>query len=255
MASILYVPVVFVAFSMYLYWLSVNVPTLNENDVLNQTRVTFPSSLDELKQLSSLLLEYRTKHFTYVLILFSSAYIFKQTFAIPGSVFLNLLAGALFGQWFGFVLACILSAVGATFCFLLSKFFGKEYIVKYFPDYLTVIQKKIEENLDSLFFFLLFIRAFPMTPNWFVNMACPICNVPIHLFFLSVLVGLMPYNFICTQAGCILSQINTLDNIFSSWTLVKIFAIANIALIPGVLIKNHHEKREKMKQLQTLKED
>jgi hypothetical protein len=31
------------------------------------------------------------EHGTYVLILFSSAYLFKQTFAVPGSVFLNVL--------------------------------------------------------------------------------------------------------------------------------------------------------------------
>ena len=33
----------------------------------------------------------------YVVVLFVSAYLFKQTFAIPGSVFLNALAGAVFG--------------------------------------------------------------------------------------------------------------------------------------------------------------
>ena len=34
---------------------------------------------------------------SYVVVLFVSAYLFKQTFAIPGSVFLNALAGAVFG--------------------------------------------------------------------------------------------------------------------------------------------------------------
>ena len=28
-----------------------------------------------------------------------------------------------------------------------------------------------------------------MSPNWFLNMASPILNVPVHLFFMSVLVG------------------------------------------------------------------
>ena len=48
---------------------------------------------------------------------------------------------------------------------------------------------QVEENRDSLFFFLLFLRFFPMTPNWFLNMASPIVNVPMHLFFLSVFIG------------------------------------------------------------------
>ena len=32
-----------------------------------------------------------------------------------------------------------------------------------------------------------------MSPNWFLNMASPILNVPIHLFFPSVLIG----KFVC----------------------------------------------------------
>ena len=64
--------------------------------------------------------------FTYVLVLFTSAYLFKQTFAIPGSVFLNLLAGALFGLGLGFPMTCFLTACGATFCYSLAKFAGRQ---------------------------------------------------------------------------------------------------------------------------------
>ena len=46
---------------------------------------------------------------TLVLLLFSLAYLFKQTFAIPGSVFLNLLAGAIFGLPVGFCLTSTLT--------------------------------------------------------------------------------------------------------------------------------------------------
>ena len=53
----------------------------------------FPSSLDDLHLLSSMLQEYKTEASFYVFLLFSSAYLFKQTFAVPGSVFMNVLAG------------------------------------------------------------------------------------------------------------------------------------------------------------------
>ena len=51
---------------------------------------------------------------------------FCQTFAIPGSMLLNLLAGALFGWKIGFALTCVLTATGATFCYLLAKFLGRD---------------------------------------------------------------------------------------------------------------------------------
>ena len=55
----------------------------------------------------------------------------------------NLLAGALFGTWIGFPLACTLTAFGATNCYLMSKYFGMDYILKYFPNRIKPVQQKV----------------------------------------------------------------------------------------------------------------
>lgn len=52
------------------------------------TRLKFPSDLEELRELAGLLQFYKTEHTGYVLLLFCSAYLYKQSFAIPGSSFL-----------------------------------------------------------------------------------------------------------------------------------------------------------------------
>lgn len=57
-----------------------------------------------------------------------------------------------------------------------------------------------------------------------------------------LLAGLLPYNFICVQTGSILSQITSLDIIFSWTTLFKMLAIAVVALIPGTIIKKFSQK-------------
>ncbi|XP_007642945.1 transmembrane protein 41A isoform X1 [Cricetulus griseus] len=149
----------------------------------------FPSDLAELRELSEVLREYRKEHQAYVFLLFCSAYLYKQGFAIPGSSFLNVLAGALFGPWLGLLLCCVLTSVGATCCYLLSSVFGKQLVISYFPDKVALLQRKVEENRSSLFFFLLFLRLFPMTPNWFLNLSAPILNIPIVQFFFSVLIA------------------------------------------------------------------
>uniref|UniRef100_A0A672UJL5 Transmembrane protein 41A n=1 Tax=Strigops habroptila TaxID=2489341 RepID=A0A672UJL5_STRHB len=269
----------------------------------------FPSDLEELRELAEALRDYERQHWGAALALFCAAYLYKQSFAIPGSSLLvrerggglagrelvrtplrgplppaelgagpvpcwvrrqgcraegsgcegtrvcpaglsvgvvlrqNVLAGALFGPWTGLVLCSALTSVGATFCYLLSRAFGKQFIVYYFPDKVALLQGKVEENRSSLFFFLLFLRLFPMTPNWFLNLSAPILNIPVSQFFFSVLIGLTPYNFICVQTGAILSQITSLDAIFSWDTLLKLLAMAVAALIPGTLIKKYSKKR------------
>ncbi|NWU97393.1 TM41A protein, partial [Upupa epops] len=158
----------------------------------------------------------------------------------------NVLAGALFGPWTGLVLCSALTSVGATLCYLLSDAFGKQLVVHYFPDKVALLQRKVEENRSCLFFFLLFLRLFPMTPNWFLNLSAPILNIPMSQFFFSVLIGLTPYNFICVQTGAILSQITSLDAIFSWDTLLKLLAMALVALIPGTVIKKYSQEHLKL---------
>lgn len=210
------------------------------------SRLKFPSDLEELRELAELLQFYKTEHTGYVLLLFSSAYLYKQSFAIPGSSFLNILAGAIFGPYEGLLLACVLTTVGSTMCYLLSQAFGKHYIVNLFPDKVSMLQRKVEDNQDCLFFFLLFLRFFPMTPNWFLNMSAPIANIPITFFFGSVFIGLLPYNFICVQTGVMLSEVSSLDDLFSWERLLQLLAIACMALLPGALIRRFSQKRLKL---------
>ncbi|XP_052401033.1 transmembrane protein 41A-B [Carassius gibelio] len=252
------------AASFYLYLLSASLPpgpraarlhdaqpehTADEPPE-EELRLKFPSDLDELRDLAELLQFYKTEHTGYVFILFCSAYLYKQSFAIPGSSFLNMLAGALFGPWHGLLIACTLTTVGSTNCYLLSRTFGKRHIVRLFPEKVAMLQRMVEENRSSLFFFLLFLRFFPMTPNWFLNVTSPILNIPITIFFFSILIGLIPYNFICVRTGAILSEIHSLDDIFSWRTLFQLLLIACVALLPGALIRHYSQAHLKLDGLE-----
>ena len=57
-----------------------------------------------------------------------------------------MLAGAIFGPWEGLVLACLLTTVGSTFCFLLSSVFGKQHVVHFFPDKVALLQRKVSSS-------------------------------------------------------------------------------------------------------------
>ncbi|KAM4590783.1 transmembrane protein 41A-B-like [Odontesthes bonariensis] len=243
------------AASVYLYLLSTHLPpgpkrlqaaSGGEAEEDQGYSLKFPSDLDSLRELAEMLKFYKRENHGYVLLLFCSAYLYKQSFAIPGSSFLNMLAGAIFGPWEGLVLACLLATSGSTICFLLSSVFGKQYVVHFFPEKVALLQRKVEENRSSLFFFLLFLRFFPMTPNWFLNITCPVLNIPISIFFFSVLIGLIPYNFICVRTGAILSQISSLDDIFSWGTLAQLLAIALVALLPGAMITRYSKAHLKV---------
>ncbi|XP_003745387.1 transmembrane protein 41A-B [Galendromus occidentalis] len=247
------VPIFLSAATAWLYFLSKNAPDLRDSAANSTISLKFPSSFEELHGIAALLQHYYASNANYVYLLFCSAYLYKQTFAIPGSVFLNLLAGALFGVFPGFLLACFLTACGATCCYLLSRMCGRHVIrtyIKFLASKLTILEKKVDDNRDDLIYFLLFLRLFPITPNWFLNMASPLVGIPIHLFFFSVFVGLMPYNFISVQSGALLSEIRSTSDILTPKVALQMGLLAVAALIPAVLKQVQSKKRELKERMQ-----
>ena len=69
----------------------------------------------------------------------------------------NLLAGAIFGIWAGFPLVCFLTGCGATFCYLLSKAFGKLLLLQFFPDRVKALQTKVHVDVIQ---FILYPKSF-----------------------------------------------------------------------------------------------
>lgn len=124
----------------------------------DEGKLYFPSNLEQLKEVVTQL---AGVHLYKVLPLFCAAYLFKQAFAIPGSMLLNLLAGALFGWKVGFLLTCVLTATGATCCYLMAKFLGREVAEKYFPKVILKFQQQMTSNQNRLPYYLLFLRLFP----------------------------------------------------------------------------------------------
>jgi len=209
-----------------------------------RSNLKFPRNLEELRTLSFDLADYKDEHFAHVTLLFSLAYVYKQTFSIPGSVFLNLLAGHLFGISLAFPLVCILTACGASFAFLLSRCFASTFVRHFFPHQVDKLQRRIstEEKNGSLFWFLLFLRLFPASPNWLLNILSPLAGVHLSYFFPSVALGLIPYNFVCVQTGCLLSDLSSMDEVFTPSMMLRLGGVSVVAL--SLAIFKRRRRRE-----------
>ena len=97
-----------------------------------------------------------------------------QTWCIPGTFFFNLLAGSLFGVKLGFVYCVMANSCGALTCFLLSRLFGKKVLeFELIKTQAEWMRRVTEEHKDNLFFYLTFLRLFPGSPNWVMNITFP----------------------------------------------------------------------------------
>lgn len=73
-------------------------------------------------------------------------YIFMQTFMIPGTVFMSLLAGSLFGVYKGVALVVFTATAGASSCYFLSKLIGRPLVFFLWPDKLNFFQSQVNAN-------------------------------------------------------------------------------------------------------------
>ena len=74
---------------------------------------------------------------------YCSIYIFMQTFMIPGTIFLSLLAGALFGVIKGVILVVFSATSGASSCYFLSKLIGRPLVSWMWPEKLRFFQAEV----------------------------------------------------------------------------------------------------------------
>lgn len=87
---------------------------------------------------------YTSEYTAQVLVGYCMVYIFMQTFMIPGTVFLSLLAGALFGVLKGLALVVLTATAGASSCYFLSKLIGRPLVLSLWPDKLKFFQDQVK---------------------------------------------------------------------------------------------------------------
>ena len=77
---------------------------------------------------------------------------------------------------------------------------------------------------------MIFSRLFPLTPNWFLNMACGLLGVDLVAFSAAIAIGLAPYNFLTTKAGVLIGTLASTGDIFDGRTTLGLAALALVGV-------------------------
>ena len=83
----------------------------------------------------------------------------------------------------------------------------------------------IKENEDDLVFYLIFLRLFPGSPNWAMNLSFPHLGISNLKFIITVFIGIAPWNFFACSSGDIISSLASTKEIMgiSQYLQVSIF--------------------------------
>ncbi|XP_057478352.1 uncharacterized membrane protein At4g09580-like [Actinidia eriantha] len=198
-----------------------------------------PRSLEDLQILRDHLESYTSDYTIQVLIGYCTVYIFMQTFMIPGTVFMSLLAGALFGVFKGVALVVLNATAGASSCYFLSKLIGRPLLSSLWPDKLVFFQEQVAKRRTRLLNYMLFLRVTPTLPNTFINVASPIVDVPYHIFFLATFIGLIPAAYVTVRAGIALGELRSVGDLYDFHSIATLFLIGVVSVTPTLISKNN----------------
>ncbi|KAG2071768.1 hypothetical protein BDR04DRAFT_1052421 [Suillus decipiens] len=221
-------------------WLTL--PTLDEAD---RPSLRIPKSFSQLQALNDILKKYRDIYPFRIVTCYAITYLFLQAFSLPGSMYLSILGGAVWGVPRALPLACTCVATGATLCYFISAAFGPALLTV--PKWKARLDKwsdKIRAQKDNTISFLVVLRIAPLPPHWVVNVICPHVGIGIVPFWISTWLGIFGVTVIHTTIGGGLDEMTSAaDFHLISWR--NFFLLS--AVVVGVLIPvglRYYFKRE-----------
>ncbi|KIK62387.1 hypothetical protein GYMLUDRAFT_164681 [Collybiopsis luxurians FD-317 M1] len=213
-------------------WLAL--PTLEEED---RPMLRIPKSFEQLQDLNALLKKYRDIYPYRIVICYIIVYLFLQAFSLPGSMYLSILGGAVWGVPRALLLACCCVASGATLCYLISSALGPALLtIPRIASHLTNISDKVQQAAanNNLISYLIVLRIAPLPPHWVVNVVAPHVGIGIRVFWISTALGIFGVTVIHTTIGGGLDEMTSADDFhLISWkNFLGLFAIVVGVMVP-----------------------
>ncbi len=159
-------------------------------------------------------------------LLFFLLYVAVAGLSLPGATVLTLVAGALFGLFWGVLIVSFASTLGATLAFLLSRFLLRDWVQQRFGDRLEGINAGIEKDGA---FYLFGLRLVPLFPFFMINLLMGLTPMPAWTFAWVSQLGMLAGTVVYVNAGTRLGQLESLSGILSPGLLG---AFALLGLFP-----------------------
>tara|TARA_Y100001970_G_C14245309_1_gene867751 strand:- start:3845 stop:4564 length:720 start_codon:yes stop_codon:yes gene_type:complete len=199
------------------------------------------TSYDFIKNNRDYFMQFKQTNFfltSLIFLLFTIFWVIMAGFGLP----IGLLAGFIFGKWFGVLILVIGMSIGASILYMIGKYFFLDFIKEKFLIKFKNLEIKFKK---SEFIYLLIYRFVGGIPFAISNVLPCIFNVKVSNFFWATLIGILPQLFLVVSIGSGLEKIidenletpKMLDIIYSPDIYIPMIAFIVLVLITLVARK------------------
>jgi uncharacterized membrane protein YdjX (TVP38/TMEM64 family) len=205
-------------------------------------------TFDSLKQHKSELLAYADTHFWKAFFIIGGIYILSTVLNLPGAAIMSLAIGFIFGRWYGVLLATVASTIGAVLVFWIVRYLIADW-ARPRLEKMPLTQKVMKNLKYNAFSYLLFMRAVPLFPFWFVNMTFAFSPINTKQYLIGSYIGMFPVSFVLVNLGQSLASVESMEQLFSTEVIMAFMLIGVVALIGSLLVRaraNKHSVTEEV---------
>ena len=163
----------------------------------------------------------------YAPLIFMAVYSLAVVSFLPASPF-SLLAGVLFGPWWGTLYIVVAATVGATAAFFIARFFGGDFIQGLLVRYGEKIAAYNAKLIKKGFATVLFLRLIPLFPFNVLNFILGLTKVRPRSYILATALGIIPGAFVFAYAGATAATPSFGKILFAGGILALLFFIKPI---------------------------
>lgn len=134
---------------------------------------------------------------------FFALYVVSTVAFIPGLV-VTLLAGLIFGPWWGTLIVSLASTFGATLAFLIARYVARDAVEGFLSKQAWFAKFKDSVEANG-FNFVVFARLVPLFPFNGLNYACGLVPLKLSHYVVGSMLGMLPGTFAYVylgSAGC-----------------------------------------------------
>ncbi len=192
-------------------------------------------TVETLKAIRSDVTSYKNNFPLFSGLVFILVYISGTSLSLPVAGILSISAGAIFGLFWGTILASIAGTTGAIIAFLLSRYLFRDYIQNRYGERLTVINEGVNQNGHV---YLLTMRLVPVIPYFIINSVMGVTPISVYSFCLVSFFGMIPITIIMVNGGVQIASINTIQDIMSVRVIISFLLIGLIPIISNKISKH-----------------
>ena len=167
-------------------------------------------------------------------LIFFSIYVLSTAVSLPGAALLTLASGAIFGVFWGTLIASFASSLGATLALIMSRFLLRDWVMQRFGQRLATIDEGIKHEGA---FYLFTLRLVPAFPFFLVNLLFGLTAIKARTFYWVSQLGMFAGTAAYVNAGTQLGKIDSLSGVLSPAVLGSFLLLGTLPLIARKIVE------------------